>query len=161
MTVSGKSNTLRTLLVTLGLLGTTVAFQTQAAGSIYKWVDETGETHYSQTPPSGDHEVEQLRNAPPPADDPKQVKQHLQKQVDEMNERNKEQGDAKQEAISEAEYQKIVKQNCTNARNNLDALNQGGRKRYLTPEGEVVRLDEEERQSRIAEANKQIKEYCK
>jgi len=161
MTVSGKSNTLRTLLVSLGLLGSAVAFQALAGGGIYKWVDETGETHYSQTRPSGDYEVEEVRTAPPPANNPEQAKQHLQKQVDEMNKRNKEQGEAKKEAISEAEYQKIVKENCTNARNNLGALNEGGRKRYLTPEGEVVRLTEEERQSRIAEANKQIEEYCK
>ena len=161
MTVSRKSNTLRTLLVTLGLLGSAVAFQTLASDAIYKWVDESGETHYSQTRPSGDYEVELVKGAPPPADNPEQVKQQLQRQVDEMNERNKEQKDVKKEAISEAEYQKLVKENCTNARNNLDALNQGGRKRYLTPEGEVVRLTEEERQSRITEANKQVKEYCK
>jgi hypothetical protein len=161
MTVSRKSNTLRALLVTLGLLGSAVAFQALAADAIYKWVDESGETHYSQTRPSGDYEVELVKGAPPPADNPEQVKQHLQRQVDEMTERNKEQNDVKKEAISEAEYQKLVKENCTNARNNLGALEQGGRKRYLTPEGEVVRLTEEERQSRIAEANKQIKEYCK
>ena len=161
MTVSRKSNTLRTLLGTLGLLGTAVAFQALAAGAVYKWVDETGETHYSQTYPTGNYEVEKIRNAPPPADDPEQVKQQLQKQVDDMNERAREQEDTKKEAISEAEYQKIIKENCANARKNLGALNEGGRKRYLTPEGEVVRLTEEERQSRIAEANKQIKEYCK
>ena len=161
MTVSRKSNTLRTLLGTLGLLASAVAFQALADDAIYKWVDESGETHYSQMRPSGDYQVEEIRNAPPPADDPEQVRQHLQQQVDAMNERNQEQNDAKKEAISEAEYQKIIKENCANAQKNLGSLNEGGRKRYLTPDGEVVRLTEQERESRIAEANKQVKEYCK
>lgn len=146
---------------TLGLLASAVAFQALAGDAIYKWVDETGETHYSQMRPSGDYQVEEIRNAPPPADDPEQIRQHLQQQVDAMNERNQEQNDTKKEAISEAEYQKIIKENCANAQKNLGALNEGGRKRYLTPEGEVVRLTEQERESRIAEANKQMKEYCK
>ena len=58
------------------------------------------------------------------------------------------------------ELDKINEKNCIIAKNNLAKLQQGGIKRYLTPEGEVMRLTDEDRQRRITEAQKQVEQYC-
>ena len=56
---------------------------THAAGgpTIYKWVDENGEIHYSQKLPPG-HEGEKMRGAPPPADDPEAIRSNISEQLD-------------------------------------------------------------------------------
>ena len=51
--------------------------------------------------------------------------------------------------------------NCTTAKNNLAKLQEGGNKRYLTPDGKVTHLTEEQRQQRINEAKDQIDKFCK
>ena len=47
------------------------------------------------------------------------------------------------------------------ATNNLAKLQAGGNKRYLTPDGKVTHLTEEQRQQRINDAKDQIDEFCK
>ncbi len=148
------------LTVTTLLLASLLTSPAQA--DIYKWTDDAGEVHYSQTRPIGDTPAEKLEGAPPPPE-PAAVnseQQQLQDRVDAMDERLKEQDEATALEKEHEEVEKIDEKNCITARNNLVKLQQGGIKRYLTPEGEVVRLSEEERAQRINEANSQIEMYC-
>ena len=80
---------------------------------------------------------------------------------DHLDQRQQESAKQSAEAEQQAHNQKIREKNCATARRNLAELQQGGVKRYRLPNGEVLRLNEEERQKRIAEANKQIEENCK
>jgi hypothetical protein len=60
----------------------------------------------------------------------------------------------------EDRIQARLQKNCETAKQNLANLQQGGNKAFVTPDGEVFRLTDDERQRRIDEANRQIKENC-
>jgi hypothetical protein len=77
-----------------------------------------------------------------------------------MNKRLAEQEEKEAIEREREELAEINEKNCITAKNNLAKLHQGGIKRYLTPEGEVIRLTEEERQRRISETQEQIDKYC-
>ena len=77
-----------------------------------------------------------------------------------MDKEKEEQIQGAKDAESSAKIQKIRRQNCEIANKNLANLQRGGNVRYVGPNGEVMRLSDEERQKRIEEANKQIKENC-
>ena len=68
--------------------------------------------------------------------------------------------ESKEKALRE-EIDDAYERNCTTSKNNLAKLQEGGRKRYLTPDGKVTHLTEEQRQQRINEAKDQIDEFCK
>lgn len=131
-----------------------------APAEIYKWTDADGETHYTQTPPPAGTESETIEGAPPPAEDPEEIRKGLQEQLDAYD-------DAK--AVRDEDYAlqkkhketlEIIRKNCKTARSNLANLQQGGQKRFMTPEGEVKYLTIEERNRRIEEAEGQIREFC-
>ena len=77
-----------------------------------------------------------------------------------MEQQNKEQLQGAKDAKQWADIQKIRRSNCETANKNLVNLQRGGNIRYMGPNGEVIRLTDEERQKRTDEANKQIKENC-
>ena len=126
---------------------------------IYKWTDDQGEVQFTQFPPLG-RKAERLRGATPPAQSPESVMNDLQKQVDTMDQQNKEKLQATEKAKQQEEIQKLRKSNCETAHKNLANLQRGGNVRYMGPNGEAIRLTEEERQKRIDETNVQIKENC-
>ena len=133
--------------------------QAEDKHGIYKWTDDSGEVHYSQVPPA-DRESEKMRDAPPPADNPDQVRSNLQEQVEAMDKQQQEQVEGARDAEQWANIQKIRRSNCETARKNLANLQLGGARRYMTPEGQVIHLTEDERVKRIDQANTQITENC-
>jgi hypothetical protein len=148
---------------TLALLCFLLVFTTAAQSGddkIYKWTDNNGEVHYTQQPPRG-REAVTVRPAPPPPGNPEAERSELEQQMENLDQRQQEAAKRSAEAEQQASNQKIREKNCATARRNLAELQQGGIKRYRLPNGEVLRLNEEERQKRIAEANKQIEENCK
>lgn len=129
------------------------------AGGIYKWIDENGQVHYTQTPPPNTP-AEQMKGAPPPADDPEAVRGDLQRQLDALDEQRAQRDEAFAEQKQKEETARIKKQNCETARKNLAKLRRGGNNAYMTPEGEVVRLTDDERARRIEDAKQGIKDNC-
>lgn len=150
---------LRGLILTAVLVAVASAASAAGKHGIYKWVDDSGAVHYSQSPPA-DRTAQELKPASGPADDPDAISGKLKQQVDAMEDRLSEKRQGAADAQQWAEIQKIRRENCATARANLAKLQQGGNRAYRTPDGEVVRLDEEERQRRITEANRQIEENC-
>jgi Domain of unknown function (DUF4124) len=150
---------LRRLPVTWALLVFATASPAADTQDIYKWTNDQGEVQYTQFPPQG-RPVEILHGALPPAQSPETAGNDLQKQLDTMEQQNEKQQQETRDAEQRAEIQKIRKKNCETARQNLINLNRGGNVRYMGPNGEAIRLTEEERQKRIDETNKQIKENC-
>ena len=135
--------------------------QSPARGEMYKWTDASGEVHYSQVPPPGGIKTQIIQGAPPPADDPDKIIENLQNQVDAMDKTvTQQEGKAKEQSLRK-EIDEAYEKNCIASRNNLASLQEGGRKRYLTADGQVIHLSEEERQKRINEAKDQIDEFCK
>jgi Domain of unknown function (DUF4124) len=150
-------------LQTACLIITTLLLHSTVFADIYKWTDDSGEVHYTQTPPPNGVAAQEIQGAHPPAgseDTIRHEQQRLQQQLDAFEERRAEQEE--QEAIEKQarEIAKIDEKNCITAQGNLAKLQQGGIKRYLTPEGEVIRLTEEDRQQRISEAQQQVDKYC-
>jgi len=146
------------IIITMVLLQSPPVF-----AQIYKWTDGSGEVHYTQTPPPSGVGSEEIQGAPPPAESAEtihQEQQRLQQRLDAMDERLAEQEEKEAIEKQRQELSEINEKNCITAKNNLAKLHQGGIKRYLTPEGDVIRLTEEERQRRITEAQGQIDKYC-
>ncbi|SEL72193.1 protein of unknown function [Atopomonas hussainii] len=126
------------------------------AAQVYKWVDEKGVTHFTAEPPPG-QQSEQLniKIAPAKASAPStdalkeaQSKADEQKALD-----DKVKADVAKENKERAEY-------CQANRENLAQLRNNPRVRVEDDKGEVRVLGEDERQERIANAEKNIGEYC-
>ena len=126
---------------------------------IYKWTDDQGEVQYTQFPPPG-RPAEILHGVRPPDESPESAGNDLQKQLETVEQQNQEQLQGAKDEKQWAQIQKIRRDNCKTARQNLVNLNRGGNVRYMGADGKVMRLTEEERQKRIDEANQQIKENC-
>jgi len=150
-------------LHTAALIIAALLLQAPVFAEIYKWTDTSGEVHYTQTPPPSGVASQIIQGAPPPAEPEatiRQEQQKLQEQLDAMEERRAKREEEEAIEKQRQELSKINEKNCITAKNNLAKLQQGGIKRYLTPEGEVIRLTDEDRQRRITEAQKQVAQYC-
>lgn len=126
------------------------------AGQIYKWVDDQGNVHFGSQPPEGQDST----RVNPNISNPKTPSAPAQPQAEAGAE------DAEQKAIDEKVKKDVAKKEaerkkyCETVRNNLAQLKNNPR--VLTEEnGQVRRLTEEERQSRIAESEKAIETTCK
>ena len=149
------------LLLLASLFVSAALLQSPVRGEMYKWTNAAGEVQYTQVPPSGGIKTEKIQGAPPPADDPDEIIEKLQNEVDAMDETlARQEGEAKEKSLRK-EIDAAYEKNCISSRNNLAKLQEGGRKRYLTPDGRVIHLSEEERQQRINETKDQIDEFCK
>jgi hypothetical protein len=150
---------LRRLTVICALLVFTAPSPAADSQNMYKWTDDQGEVHYTQFPPPG-RKTEKLQPPPPPAESPNASGNDLQQQLDAVEQQNDKQQQVIKDADQREEIKKIRKKNCETAHKNLINLERGGNVRYMGPNGEAIRLTEEERQKRIDETNVQIKENC-
>lgn len=126
------------------------------AGQIYKWVDPQGVTHFGAQPPQG-QTVQAISTATPapkpskPASGDSTAAQtkgeSLQRKIDHQVK--------KQVAEQEAERKRY----CTTLRTNLAQLQNNPRVR-VEKNGDLRRLNEEERQTRIGETERKIAETC-
>ena len=141
----------------LALLALAISFC--ASAEIFKWVDENGQTHYSEQPPAG-RAAEQIDVPPPPAIDPEQAQEEvdalIKKQEEEESERQLEQ----QKAEEEARKQAIIDENCRIARENLQTYQNNPGRRVVDADGNVTRMVEEKRQQKMQEFQQQIEQYC-
>lgn len=128
---------------------------TATASQIYKWVDAQGVTHFSAQPPQDQEATTVNTAAPPPRQAPAEPDPATAQQPDPEQAAIDEKVKA-DVAAQEAERRKY----CENARTNLAQLENNPRLR-IEEEGEVRRIDENERQERIAELKKSIGENCR
>jgi len=128
-----------------------------AVAAAYKWVDDKGETHYSQTPPSAT-QVEVIKTPSSSGSAPAAAAP----QTGTSAPSEPTAGAAGTPEAAKAEDASIREKNCASARRNLELL--------LKNTGEVTVKDEngllhaltpDERKTRSEEAEKNIKEYCK
>lgn len=144
-------------LVRLSLLSATLLLCSGVNAEIYKWVDENGQTHFTQQPPaSGQAETIEVP-PPPPLDDSASEVQEL---IEQQEAAEKSAQEARQEQQAEAERQAAIERNCAIARDNLKLYQDNPGRRMVDEEGNVYRLTEEERQQKIEESRQQIEEFC-
>lgn len=144
---------MRRMILTSSLLLALSA--TAMAGQVYKWVDAQGVTHFGAQPPQG-QQATSINTAAPP---PKPTEHEAPATFDSA-------ADPEQEAIERKVKQQIAAQEaerkkyCESVRTNLAQLENNPRVRVET-DGEMRRLNEEERQQRIGEAKQAIADNCK
>lgn len=152
------SNSVRGWLASCALLGG-LALLGPAQAAMYKWVDDKGVTQYTQYPPPN-REAEVMVPPPTPAQDPDGAQLKLEDQLKQLDEKQKARAESEAEAAKAKAQADQRKKNCATARSNLENLTTGGRKRVMGADGVATYLTEEERQAKIAEAKKHIKESC-
>ncbi len=142
---------IRPFIITVTLCWSLAAF---AAGTTtYKWVDESGNVHYSQRPPPNSNYEKMKVKTPSSSGDTEAPASTGQGQEAGSN---SDSGDVVASEV--AKNQEIRKQNCEAAKKNLQAYTIY--KRVQKPDGTVVRLDDEERAKLIEESKAAIKEFC-
>jgi hypothetical protein len=161
MMIKRIARAVRKLMFPLALASILVPAMTPVQAQVYKWIDSTGQVQYTQMPPPEGVESVRIESEPPLAQEPSATITSPQERLQASEEQKKKQAEASTDKELQAEIERISKQNCSTARNNLEQLNRSGQIRYRTADGEVLHLSEEQRQQRIEEAQGQIKEFCK
>jgi hypothetical protein len=127
-----------------------------AGAQVYRWVDEKGQVHYTQTPPPG-KDAQAVGPPPPPSDAPNQ--DSLNKSLDADL---KAQPERRAEAERAAQAQAQLEQQCRQAREQLAYMDEKTARRLGTTDeqGNVSRVTEEQFQERRAELQRVISERC-
>jgi len=125
------------------------------AAQVYKWVDANGVTHFDAKPPTGQVATPIDTHAPPPASPPKGAQG--EDDVDNDPEQKAANDRVRQQVAEQAEQ---TKEFCDQSRTNLAQLTNNPRVRQEV-DGELRRLTEEERQTKIAETRKAIADQCR
>lgn len=128
-----------------------------ATAKMYKWVDEEGNTHYSQSPPL-EHEAEVI--TPPPKVDTDSAIKQLEKQRESFNKADEEKTKVEEEQKRAADELALKKENCRLSRTRLQSLQNSRRIRTVDESGNITRASEEEHQSRIKQSMENVKEWC-
>lgn len=145
-----------TLLLRFITLAIAFAWAGTTSAGVYKWVDENGVVHYSQTKPSG-HEAENLRPRSDGTTD-EEARSKLEALVDKA--RNKDAGPTADDQEQSLKRASRRKKNCETARENLRLLESGVRIRANDANGNPYFLDDEARQTKLTETQSQIQANC-
>lgn len=148
-TMAIQTNLMRTIItlfiIALGTAGTA------SAATLYKWTDDEGNVHYSQTRPvDRNADQMQIKGSTPSAAQPQTPAEE------------KETPDASEPPADAGQDPKVVeirKRNCETARSNLEVYKTSARIRQA--DGTLMALSDEMREARIQEAEKMIEENCR
>jgi hypothetical protein len=141
---------IRSVLLALLLLAFAAAAQT-----MYKWVDEKGVTHFSESPPPDGNaakiEVKPVGNEAPRGDDWKQ-----------RDLESRQRRAAKEAADSEVQKreQQVRAPRCSEARRQLDGLKNSRRIYRTDAKGERVYVEDTERPALIERWEQEVRKYC-
>jgi hypothetical protein len=128
------------------------------AQQMYKWVDEKGVTHYSETPPpegtKGASKIE-VKTATPdraPTD-------NWREREAQSRERRATQGVQDEQARMKEDSQRAS--NCRRAQRQADTMTHPGGVYRLNERGERVFMEDKERAAKLDEAQQDIARYCR
>ena len=138
-------------------MATAFAFLSNAGAEMYKWVDEYGEVHYTQSKPVG--QSAEVIKPPPKVDSEAALKklEEQKKQASSLREERLEKA-KKQEESEEKESERAAQ--CEEARKELGELLRAQRVFTTDAKGEQVQVGEEERLAAIGQAQQKIAEIC-
>lgn len=139
------------------VLFSAIAYSSQ----VYKWVDENGQTQFSQFPPANQQtqQAKQVNIKVQPAADSgasQRLQEMRQKLLEDSVDRNTQSEQEKQDA-KEAER---MAENCKRAKQRLRDLENTGRIYKIKEDGEYHWYSEKEREDSIQKAREQITKYC-
>lgn len=129
------------------------------AEKIYKWVDSDGNVHYSAQP--GGKQAQELKihtlPAPPAAPAATPAESPQPSFVESYEKEQKEKAAAAEKAAKEKE---VRDKNCEIVRKHMISLQLGGRLYEIDENGERKFLSDEEIQSRLEQAKKDVAKWC-
>lgn len=156
-----------TLIVRLTALVTFLATLLSApmmlqAKEYYKWVDEDGVTHYTQTPPKDPNtETTKIRASGAASSSAEAAQQRLQQSRESfMKAAEKREATQGMDEEEKAKYEK-QKEHCDRARNNLKVISERARIKEKDKDGEYTILSDEAKQARMKENQDYIDKNCK
>ena len=135
-----------------------------ASAQIFECTDANGNKEFAQVCPPGTAQQKQIRdaatsssaapasNAPPP--------KSLAEQEAEFRKRALEKKEAEAKAAKDQEDAKTAEDNCTDARAQLQALQNGDRMSKPGPNGERTYLDDADRPAEIEKMQKSVDSWC-
>lgn len=150
------------LLLGLGLSAGALA---ASQGQMYKWTDDKGIVHYSDSVPENVTNAQPIRaSGRQPADAPAaQATREQQLNAQKKATKDKEAEKAGKPATASTEpaaKDKRYEERCEKLRENLNVLQSRGRVREADEKGETRYLTDEEKQQRLDDIQRQIKAFC-
>ena len=136
-----------------------LTFQGTAYAQAYKWVDENGQTHFSQQAPV-DAESEVIKTQPGPKTTPEQSQQAVDELIQQQQNDIKTREEAKLEREQEQKKAESKSKKCDAAKNNLQKYQDSPNGRTRNADGEYIRLDEIDRQNKIKQLRQDIQKHC-
>lgn len=133
----------------------------QGHAEMYRWLDQTGVTVYSQSPPPSGEATEIRKDPAPRASDVEAARTRLKQQLEsEFDDREAETERSAKEAEKE-ESARRDSEACAAARSNLKTIENLGARRAVTPEGDAVYLSDRQRRDLMDKARDQIRKTCR
>ncbi len=130
------------------------------AGKVYKWVDENGNTQFSQFPPEDEQQAEQVNVKTQKSMNSGQSKEKLKNMRQKLLESSVDRNTEDEEEKLNKEKAELIAQNCDKAKQRLRDLENNGRIYKTLENGERHWFDEKERAQSIKAARDQVKEFC-
>jgi hypothetical protein len=146
----------RIAIACLALLPVAVAAQT-----MYKWVDEKGVTHFSETPPPDGGKAAKITvNPTPPSAPVPPPPDYRQKELDARGMKVQKEQKEKQISQEEAQAQSLKKGRCLEAQRQVLVLAMQRPVFTTNAKGEKVYVEDEERQAQVKKWQDRVKEFC-
>jgi len=136
-----------------------LAFNSHAAG-IQKWVDEKGQVHYGDSPPSK-VPTETIRVSRPPSNPGKSLPRIGVDQDTEQATAGEQDSDTPVETAAPEIGEEEAETICAEARKNLRVLNNSQRLRLQNRDGSSRAMTKEEKEARKKQEQQDIDQYCK
>ena len=130
-----------------------------AVAQVYKWVDEKGVTHYSETPPP-DKKASKVDTGPanaPVAPTPDWKQKELESKQRGLQQKQSDEAAARQQAQDENER----RNRCLSAQRNLRVYEAQIPVYRVNERGEKVYMEDSERAGAMERARQQVATYCK
>ena len=129
------------------------------AQQMYKWKDEKGVTHFSENPPPDGSKADKIEVKPVGGDRPTLPPPESWKQKELQSKQQKAKAEGV-DAIAKKREEEKREERCRVARQELDSLTNGVRLFRLNDKGERVFMEDSERNQRIEEAKRAIRDHC-
>ena len=138
------------LVATLACLG--------AAAEVYKWVDEKGVTHYSESPPP-DRKATRVETGPSVAPAPR-ADDWKEKALDARRRELERKQSTEAEQRKQTQEEAVRKGRCVRAQRELQVLEAQRPVYHLNERGEKVFVEDRDRPAEIARARREVEASC-
>ena len=136
-----------------------LSFQSTAYADVYKWIDETGQTNFSQQAPI-DRESDVIKTRSGTVVTPAQSQQAVDQIIKQQTADAKAKDEAAITRQKEIAKSEVKSKNCDIAKSNLAKYQNNPNGRTQNSDGEYIRVDEVERQNKIKQLKQDIQQHC-